>query len=106
MRQINTSSYTEHTKHDYKVIIRKYFQWLRRCDEDSHEYPDEVKWIKTAFKKKRLLPESLLRREQIEKLSDAADNLRDKAFVITLYIESLSRLGDLTPQRSRSLGAV
>ena len=26
---INTVGYTNHTKHDYKIIIKKYFQWLR-----------------------------------------------------------------------------
>jgi integrase/recombinase XerD len=27
--QINTANYADNTKHDYKVSIRKYFQWLR-----------------------------------------------------------------------------
>jgi integrase len=40
--RINTRNYTEHTKHDYKIIIKKYFQWLRGCDEDAHGYPPEV----------------------------------------------------------------
>ena len=26
---INTAYYTAHTIHDYKIIIKKYFQWLR-----------------------------------------------------------------------------
>ena len=37
--RINTATYTDHTKHDYKVIVKKYFQWIRGCDEELHEYP-------------------------------------------------------------------
>ena len=40
--QINIANYTENTKHDYKIILKKYFQWLRKCDEEEQEYPDEV----------------------------------------------------------------
>jgi hypothetical protein len=31
--QINTAGCTENTKHDYMIITKKYFQWLRDCDE-------------------------------------------------------------------------
>jgi integrase/recombinase XerD len=83
--RINTRKYTEHTKHDYKIIIKKYFQWLRGCNEDAHEYPLEVAWIKTSFKKKRLLPEALLTEEEFKKLVGATENLRDRAFMLTHY---------------------
>jgi integrase/recombinase XerD len=82
---VNAANYTEHTKHDYKVILKKYFQWLRKCDEDEQEYPDEVRWIKTRFKKKRLVPEALIKPEEVAKMAGAADNLRDRAFVLTHY---------------------
>ncbi|MFH1327339.1 MAG: hypothetical protein ABIH76_00580 [Candidatus Bathyarchaeota archaeon] len=49
--QINMANYTEHTKHDYKIIIKKFYQWLRGFNEEEHEYPDEVKWIKSHPKK-------------------------------------------------------
>jgi site-specific recombinase XerD len=62
--RINTEDYTERTKHDYKIIIRKYFQWIRSFDEDQHQYPPEVAWIKTTLKKKRLLPQALLSRDE------------------------------------------
>jgi len=82
---INAANYTEHTKHDYKVILKKYFQWLRKCDEEEQEYLNEVRWIKTRFKKKRLVPEALIKPEEVAKLAAAADNLRDRAFVLTHY---------------------
>jgi integrase len=93
MGRINLSSYTDHTKHDYKIIVKKYFQWLRGCDEDTHEYPEEVRWIKTAFKKKRLLPEALLTEEELKKLVEAAENQRDRALILTHY-ESGCRIGE------------
>jgi site-specific recombinase XerC len=69
--QINTASYADNTKHDYKVAIRKYFQWLRGCDEETGEFPDEVRWIKPENKKTRLLPEALISGEDLNKLAQA-----------------------------------
>ena len=83
--RINTAKYTEHTKHDYKIIVKKYFQWLSGCDENEHEYPEQVKWIKTTLKKKRLLPEALLTKDELRKLIDATENLRDRALILTDY---------------------
>ncbi len=83
--KLNLSDYTEHTKHDYKVIIKKYFQWIRKCDEEVHEYPEEVKWLKTKFKKKRLVPESLITPEELKALIDACENQRDRALLMTHY---------------------
>jgi len=91
--RINTAGYTEHTKHDYKIIIKKYFQWLRGCNEDQHEYPEEVRWIKTTLKKKRLLPEALLTAEELKKLVEAAENQRDRAFILTHY-DGAFRIGE------------
>jgi integrase/recombinase XerD len=82
---INAANYTEHTKHDYKVILKKYFQWLRKCDEEEQEYPEEVRWIKANFKKKRLVPEALITPEELAKLAEAAENPRDRAFILTHY---------------------
>ena len=36
--QINTARYADNTKHDYKVVIRKYYQWLRGCDEETGSF--------------------------------------------------------------------
>jgi integrase/recombinase XerD len=83
--KINTSNYTAHTKHDYLIIIKKYFQWLLGFDEDMHEYPPQVRWIKTTLKKKRLLPEALLTGEELRKLVEATENQRDRALILTDY---------------------
>jgi integrase/recombinase XerD len=99
---INAANYTEHTKHDYKVILKKYFQWLRKCDEEEQEYPDEVRWIKTRFKKKRLVPEALIKPEEVTKLAGAADNLRDRAFVLTHY-DGGFRIGETLSMRVQNV---
>ena len=55
--------------------------------------PEEVRWIKTAFKKKRLLPEALLTGEELKKLAEAAENPRDRALILIHY-ESGCRIGE------------
>ena len=99
---IQSSHYTDHTKHDYKVVLKRYFQWLKQCNSEEHEYPDEVKWIKTSFKGKRLLPESLLTKEELEKLVSAAENPRDKALVLT-HFESGCRIGEILSLRIQNV---
>jgi integrase len=91
--QINTSNYKETTKRDYKIIMKRYFQWSRGLDEDEQLYPDEVRWIKTTQKRKRLLPEALLSVDEIKKMVETAENQRDRAFILTHY-ESGCRIGE------------
>jgi integrase/recombinase XerD len=90
--KIEKSEYSPWTKHDYKVVLKRFYKWLKGSNE---EYPDEVKWIKTTLKAKdELLPENLLSEEEIMKLVEVCSSLRDKAFIITLY-ESGARVGEI-----------
>jgi len=89
---IEKKGYSAWTKHDYRVIIKRFYKWLKGNDEI---YPDEVKWIKTTLKKKDVvLPEELLSEDDIKRLVDSAVSIRDKAFIISLY-ESGARIGEL-----------
>jgi integrase/recombinase XerD len=36
------NKWSEWTKHDYKVVIRRFYKWLR----NSEDYPPEVKWMR------------------------------------------------------------
>ncbi|MEM3736879.1 MAG: hypothetical protein QXJ75_02130 [Candidatus Bathyarchaeia archaeon] len=81
----NSGGYTEHTKHDYKIILKKFYQWLRGCDEEEYEYPEEVKWIRATLRRRRLLPEALLTAEGLRGLVEAAENPRDRALILTHY---------------------
>src|SRR3989338_3142590 len=88
---IEQREWSDWTKHDYKVCIKKFYKWLR----GKEDYPEEVKWIKTTIKKKNgKLPEGLLTEEEVKKLIDACTNSRDKALVSVLY-ESGCRAGEL-----------
>lgn len=103
---IERRDYSEWTKHDYKVILKKFFKWLR----GTEDYPEEVKWIKTNTVRNNSLPEELLTEEEIKAMANFAQNPRDKAFVLVLY-ESGCRIGELLSLRIKhvrfdSYGAV
>jgi len=87
--EIEQKDYSEWTKHDYKVILRVFYRWLRNCD-----YPEETSWIKLKTMNNHKLPEELLTVEEVNRLVDAAEHIRDKAFIQTLY-ESGCRIGEL-----------
>ena len=77
----------------YKIVIKKFFQWL--SDMEDKEYPETVKWIKIKNgKSNHLLPEDLLTPKEIKMLVNAADNFRDKALIMVLQ-ESAARVGEL-----------
>lgn len=85
--------YTPWTKHTYKILIRRFFKWLRK----SEDYPEEVKWIKTNVSRSEMrLPceGDLLSESDIQKLIKAANHPRDKAFIAALW-ESGARVGEI-----------
>lgn len=92
IEKIHSQNYKEWTIYTYKVIIKKFWKWLKKTED---AYPEEVKWIKPRVKNRtHKLPEELLTEEDIKKLIEVADNTRDKAFVAMLY-ESGCRIGEI-----------
>ncbi len=92
VRGIEKSDYSEWTKHDYKVTLKRFFRWLRGAED---EYPPEVKWIRTAIRNGRVkLPEEILTPQEVQALIAAAPSARDKAFISCLY-ESGCRIGEI-----------
>lgn len=93
--KLEQSDYREWTKKDFKVLLKKFYKWMRGTDE----YPEEVKWIRTTMKSnEKMLPEQILTEEEIGKIAGAADNPRDRALVLVLY-ESGCRIGELLTLR-------
>jgi len=96
--KINNSDLKEWTKHDYKIVIKRFFKWLREDEGqelDKRQYPNEVKWITITMKKQRKkLPKELLSIEEIKKLANNTNNLRDRCLILMLY-ESGARIGEL-----------
>lgn len=90
--KIEQKDYSEWTKHDYKMILKRFFKWFRGCEE---EYPEEVRWIKVHNNIPNTLKKTdLLTVGDIEIIANSASNLRDKAF-IWVYFESMRRLGEI-----------
>jgi len=86
---IQKKDYAEQTKFQYKVMLKKFYKWLRnRAIDDIDEWimPNEVKWIKTKIPiNKKKLPEELVNIQDVEKMIKAADHPRDKAMVSLVY---------------------
>jgi integrase/ribosomal protein L40E len=90
------------TKHDCKVIIKRFYKWLKGNNE---EYPPEVKWIKSKIKRheKKLVGNGeLITPEDVDKLMQASECTRDKALISLLY-ESGCRIGEIGSMRIGSV---
>ena len=84
--------YSDWTKSDYKITLKKFYKWLKGNGE---EYPEEVKWIKIGKRPNNSkLPDELITQEEIKAMANSTTSLRDRAIVLTLY-ESGARAGEL-----------
>jgi len=102
--EINNSKLAEWTKHDRLVAIKRFMKFIYQEKEDKKkngktygkgEYPDCVKWITTTIKNNRKKkPEDLLNEEDVKKLANHSNNLRDRALILVMY-ESAARIGEL-----------
>ena len=82
------------TKYTQKVVIKRFYKWLKGNNEF---YPEEVKWMKCRIKRSEMkLPEEgdLIQDKEIETLINLADHPRNKALVSCLY-ESGCRIGEI-----------
>ena len=89
---LEQSKYSDWSKKDFKVAIKRFYKWLKGKDE---EFPEVIKWLKPKLRnEKHKLPEELLTVEEVEKLANATTNSRDKALILVMY-ESGCRIGEL-----------
>lgn len=94
VNKINHLKLSDRSKADYRGGLKKFFKWLKNVN-DRGVYPAEVNWIKANNKSKNhLLPEELLTEEDIKKMVNATEHIRDKALIFTLY-ESGCRIGEV-----------
>jgi integrase len=98
MNKINNSEYKEWTKRDFKVVIKRFYRWIREKEGKKYsrgEYPKEVKWINTGKKNhNKKLPNQLFTIEDIKILANNAKNLRDRCLIFLLY-ETGARIGEI-----------
>lgn len=98
--KLESTNYSEWTKHDYKVLFKRFYQWLYDMED---QYPPEVNWISTTISnEKRKEPEDLLDESDIEKMIRKSKNLRDKALITTLY-ETGARISELLELKKKHI---
>ena len=95
------------TKHTYKAIIKKFYKWLALGDEYkwSQGYPETVSWMRCSIKSKdqpRVQASDILSEREVEKMLEAAEHPRDKAFISMLY-ELGARIGEVGSLRIRDI---
>lgn len=90
VRRIEAKPFKEWTKHDYKMVLRKFALWLA----ENQKLELDVSWMRLTVKNPKKMPEELLTQEEVQKLVEACDNPRDKALIAVLY-ESGCRVGEI-----------
>jgi len=80
--------------HLFKIFLRKLYRFIRGIEEKG-KYPEEVEWISIHIADNhKKLPEELLTEEEILRIIQKCDNLRDKALVAALA-ESGCRVSEI-----------
>ncbi|MCX6770763.1 MAG: tyrosine-type recombinase/integrase [Candidatus Micrarchaeota archaeon] len=90
--RMQASKYRDATKKKKVAILKNFYRWLY----DGDELPPQVKFAKRIhFKDVELDAKSIIRRDDLEKLLKACDNVRDSALLYLMW-ESGVRIGELT----------
>jgi integrase/recombinase XerD len=97
--KIEGSDYGAETKNNMRVVVKAFYKHY--LGEDMY-YPRQIAWIKTTFRKKKLIPEDILNEDEILRMVNAASNPRDKALVALLY-DSGMRVGELLGMKIKSV---
>lgn len=96
--KINESRYSEWTKTDLRSILKRYYSF-----NNDGVAPAKVKWIRTANPKPRhKTAEELISKDERDKLVDACQNERDRAFIMLLW-EAGFRAGEMRALRVNSI---
>lgn len=97
---IEAKDYAEHSKYDFKIVLKQFYKWLK--DNDEH-FPPEIAWLKPKLKNGKFkLPEELLTPQEVERMAEETTNSRDRALILVLY-ESGCRIGELLSLRLKNL---
>ncbi len=98
--EMENQPYAEHSKHDFKAVLKLFYKWLKGNDEI---YPPEISWLKAKLRNSaHKLPEELLTEDEVLRIAKAADNPRDRAFILILY-ESGCRIGELLSLKMKNV---
>ncbi len=75
----------EQTKTFKKALIKGLFQWFYNCERG--QYPEQVRWINVRSKRDKTMfrgKQDMLTQEEIERLVNACNNLRDRAIMMIM----------------------
>jgi len=94
IEEVEKSDFKPWTKHDYRLVMKKFYKWLRGVEKPGI-YPPEVEWISLGMRNNNhRLPDEILTVEEVKQIAEVATHPRDKALVAVLY-ESGCRVGEL-----------
>ncbi len=94
------TNYSEYTKHDYKIVLKMFYKWLKGNDKT---FPPEIDWLVPKIKNESSkLPEDLLTEDEVLRLANAANHPRDKAIILVLY-ETGCRIGELLTLQMKNI---
>ncbi len=92
--EVEKGAWSPHTKHSFKVMVKKFYRWVAEIDE-KRVYPENVRWIKTGVKNShQKLPEDLVTESEVSLMIKNVGNYRDKALISLLW-ESGCRIGEI-----------
>lgn len=92
--EMEQSELAPETKKCFKVMIRKLYRFIYDIHE-KNVYPDVVKGISISIpRNKKKMPDELLTEEEIGKMIQHCNSMRNKAFISTLY-ESGCRVSEI-----------
>jgi len=99
LRRIQGSHYADWTKHDLRLVLKRFYRWLR---ENGYTQQD-LDWIKlgSAVAKSRL-PEDMPTPEDVKAMVAATKSARNKAFIMLIY-ETGARIGEIARLRVRNI---
>ncbi|NVM54929.1 MAG: tyrosine-type recombinase/integrase, partial [Candidatus Helarchaeota archaeon] len=101
--RINTSSFKEWTKHDYKVTIKKFYKLMEGNDDDPDYCPKKIRWMKTTMKEEDFVnPNELLRSDDVDRIVSFCDNILHKTICRFLF-ESGVRAGELLSMKIKDV---
>jgi site-specific recombinase XerD len=108
---LNSSKYSPWTQADFRIAIKVFYKWLEaeklgltiKEIEMQRKEPALITWFSSRVKKtSQKMPEQLLTEEEILSLIKSAQNIRDKAFIATLY-ESGARISEIGTLKIKNL---
>lgn len=108
---LNNSDYSPWTQADFRITLKVFYKWLEaeklgltmKEIETQRKEPSTITWFSSRVKKKeQKMPEQLLTEEEILLLIKSAPNIRDKAFIATLF-ESGARISEIGTLKIKNL---